>query len=64
MIGGDITGDGKISASDSRMVLLSATEGAELSDAQNVAADINEDMNISATDARSILKMITENGKR
>lgn len=60
VIGGDITGDGEISASDARMVLLSATEGAELSGAQSVAADINEDMNISATDARSILQMITE----
>ena len=53
---GDVTGDGKITASDARAALRFAASLDEPTDVQFTAADVNKDNKITAADARKILR--------
>ncbi|MDR1629241.1 MAG: dockerin type I domain-containing protein [Oscillospiraceae bacterium] len=54
---GDVDGDGKVTAADSRLALRASAKLETLSAAQKKAADINGDGKITAEDSRLILKM-------
>ncbi len=54
---GDIDSNGKISASDARLVLRAAAKLENLSAEQTAAADVNGDSRITASDARKILRV-------
>jgi hypothetical protein len=55
---GDATGDGKVSASDARMILQAVAGVKKLNDKQTLLADINMDGKVSATDARFVLQTV------
>lgn len=57
-IRGDVTGDGKIAATDARMILQSVAALKTLSNKQSALADINKDGVITAVDARYILQIV------
>ena len=57
-IRGDVTGDGKIAATDARMILQSVAALKTLSNKQLALADINKDGVVTAVDARFILQMV------
>jgi uncharacterized protein YkwD len=54
---GDINNDGKISASDARLVLRAAAKLEHFNSEQTQAADVNGDNKITASDARKILRV-------
>ena len=54
---GDINTDGRISASDARLVLRIGAKLDEATETQKLIADMNDDGKISATDARTILRI-------
>ncbi len=54
---GDINNDGKISASDARLVLRAAAKLENFNTEQTAAADVNGDNKITASDARKILRV-------
>ncbi len=60
IIKGDADGDGKVTASDSRLTLRASVGLEKLSEKQKKAADINGDGKITAEDSREMLKMSTE----
>ena len=55
---GDVTGDGKIAATDARMILQYVAGIKTLSNKQIALADVNKDGKIAATDARYVLQMV------
>ena len=59
VIKGDVDGDGKVTAADSRLALRASVGLEKLSDQQKKAADIDNDGKITAADSREILKMAT-----
>ena len=54
---GDINNDGKISASDARLVLRAAAKLENFNSSQTDIADVNGDNKITASDARKILRV-------
>ena len=54
---GDIDANGRISASDARLVLRASAKLENLSSEQTAAADVNGDNRITASDARKILRV-------
>lgn len=54
---GDVNGDGKITAADSRLVLRGAAKLEKFSDEQSEIADVNGDNKVTAADARKILRV-------
>ncbi len=55
---GDVNGDGKVTASDARLVLQAAAGSKTLTAEQQKKADCNKDGKVSAVDARKILQMV------
>ena len=55
---GDVTGDGKIAATDARMILQNVAGLKTLSNKQIALADVNKDGKIAATDTRYILQIV------
>ena len=53
---GDVSGDGKVSAGDSRLVLRHAAKLELLAEEKLSAADVNHDGKVSASDARLIIR--------
>ncbi len=56
---GDVSGDGKISTVDARMLMLDTVTGEELNDDQRAIADYNGDGKINTADARAMLLSLT-----
>lgn len=56
LVAGDVSGDGKVTASDARKVLRAAAGLEVLTEEQLIVADINRDDKITASDARKILR--------
>lgn len=56
LLPGDLDGDGKVLASDARIVLRASANLVKLTDAQKKAADVNADGKVLADDARQILR--------
>ena len=54
---GDIDGNGKITASDARMILRVSAKLDKLDDSKMNFADVNGDKKITASDARTVLRM-------
>lgn len=54
---GDVNQDGKVAASDARIVLRTAASLEQINDVQKAAADCDYNGKISATDARKILRV-------
>ncbi|MBQ9413731.1 MAG: hypothetical protein IJU16_01230 [Clostridia bacterium] len=59
---GDVTGDGKSSTTDARVILNSITGAKPLTDAQTKAADINGDSKVNTSDVRLLLNTIVSGG--
>ncbi len=55
-IGGDVDGDGKVTASDARLALRAAVGLEGLNETQKAAADVDGDGKVTAADAREILR--------
>ena len=55
---GDATGDGKVAASDARLILQVVAGVKKLNDKQTKLADMNKDGKVSATDARLVLQTV------
>ncbi|MBQ9414058.1 MAG: metallophosphoesterase [Clostridia bacterium] len=56
---GDLSGDGKLTSSDARILVKSLTGGSALTAAQQAVADANGDKKINTGDVRYILRMLT-----
>lgn len=54
---GDVSGDGKITASDARLALRAAADLDKLSETQKACADVNGDIKVTAADARILLRI-------
>ncbi len=54
----DVTGDGKIAATDARMILQAVAGLKTLSNKQLALADVNKDGSVTAVDARYILQVV------
>ena len=57
IIKGDVDADGRVTASDARIVLRASVSLDRLSAAQSILADVNDDGNITALDARFVLRV-------
>ena len=53
----DLNGNGKVDASDARLILRAAAKLETLTDSQKKVADVNSDGNVTAADARTVLRM-------
>ena len=54
---GDVTMDGRITASDARLVLRAGASLDQISETQKLICDMNNDGKITASDARTILRI-------
>lgn len=54
---GDVNGDGKVTAADSRLTLRASVGAEKLTEKQKKAADVNGDGKVNSADAREILRM-------
>lgn len=54
--GGDIDGDGKVTAADARLALRASVGSEKLTDMQKAAADVDGDGKVTSADAREILR--------
>ena len=59
IIKGDVDGDGKVTAADSRLALRASVGSEKLNAEQKEAADVDGDGKITSADSREILKMAT-----
>ncbi len=53
----DLNGNGKVDASDARLILRASAKLENISSAQRKLADVNSDGNVTASDARTVLRM-------
>ena len=53
----DLNGNGKVDASDARLILRASAKLESLSASQKKLADVNSDGNVTASDARTVLRM-------